>query len=198
MQGPGHGNVACALHRLAIALRAVVLLAALFLWSACFFPAPIEEEAAIPDEPPGFDEANDIRPPIGTVSIDLDDGGIRAFALTRVNDINLEQTLYWRAIVDYGGFVVATVPVSIRPEQRERNPVSHQYSPCTEPDSIFAKEGTDSTIYLVLSDAEFVFQDQFFTPENLNRPFRVEGDRVVVWVSWPLRLEGECPRLPTP
>ncbi len=197
--GGGILDLAWGLHRRWRSRVGALLCGAMaLLCTSCLFLAPIEEEEAIPDDPPFFDQVTAIRPGLGTVLIDLDDGGIRAFAITQVRDVNLEQRLYWRTVVDYGQFVIATTPAQILPEQRDDNPITFQYSPCTEPHRLWAREGGTYQLYLLLSDAPFLATGEFFRPDQLMLPFDTEAERPVVWVSWLLRLDGSCPMLPFP
>ena len=172
------------------------LLLLLFLFSflcGCFYLAPLDEDVIEEDLPPSINMFQDVQPAPGNISVNLSDGGIRSFVVTRVSDPNESQVLFWRAIINYGEMVIATSPARVLPDQRVEGGIRFQYSPCTDPDRNWALEGGSYSLYIVVSDAPFKETGQFFRNDMLRLPFEIEGGRSAAPVHWLVKLQGACP-----
>ena len=152
------------------------LFALLVCVPGCFFLAPIEETPPVEDEPPFFDPANDVEPVLGHhVVLQLDrPSENQLFRLLRVFDANPEQTLYWRAVIHYPAGVIATEPVEIPPVFRDDSPINYTYVPCAGINKVLINNETSNdyvvTVYLVVSDSEFIDQSDFFNIPGADVP----------------------------
>ncbi len=172
----------------------------LFAITGCVFLAPIEEEEPDPDDPPRFSlDSENTEPPLGDQPIIMQPGGGRFYTI-RVgggHDNNLEQTLYWRAVVDYANFAIATQPTEVPPENRESAFV-YQYNPCVGLHPQLAEDPSDHThaLYMAISDAPFVDTAEFFDASDqklrLQEVFKTEPEGRVTLIFWTLELSGSC------
>lgn len=171
-----------------------------FLYSGCFYIAPIDEDAKPEDEPPYINMLSGVSPVMGLVNVNLSLGGNQEFIISSYGDENLDQALYHRVVMDYrpagvsANPVFAVVPKRIDADARDR--ISYAFAACTAamsyPNAIV--EGKSIDLYLILSDEPFMHQNQLFSAMNFTQPFETATGRPAVWVQWTLQFNGTCPQ----
>lgn len=158
---------------------------------SCLNFSEIEQEPPLPDEPPAI---TSLEPdPLDMVFIGFNPPQIQTFALIEIEDINVDQELYGRIIIDFGDgtLEVPRTNDSIRPGQRQ---YSYNLDPCSSimlrvlearrgqgPQTIF--------IHAVISDAPFLGVRE--GPSRLQQLLETNTSplRVVARAEWKLRVE---------
>lgn len=176
-----------------------ILLSASLTTSACFYPAPIDEDPEAEDVMPQIDQLSGVSPGMGLVSVNLANGGRQQFFVSGYSDLNKNQELFHRIVIDYRSAGVnsnpisATIPRTIMPDARD--PLSYEFVACqasqSYPDAI--KEGKVIALYVLLSDEQYMHFNQLFAAVNFSHPFETRTGRGSVWVSWNVQFVGVCP-----
>lgn len=164
---------------------------------ACFYVAPLEEEAPELDQAPTINLLGGVSPEVGYVALNLSSGGRQQFIISQYDDANLTQALYHRNVIDYrpagisSNPLTATLPDKI--EAGSRNPIRYEFVACSSPFRNAIKEGNSVVLYIILSDEIFSDYNQSYSDKDHLRPFATTSGREPVWVSWTVQFIGECP-----
>lgn len=178
-------------------LRGVLLLYIMVALTGCFYISPIEEEDPEVDYPPVIDKLHGISPELGYVTINLSEGGRQQFVVSQYDDVNIEQPLYHRNVIDYrpagitSNPITATLPDKI--EAGSRNPIRYEFVACSSPFQNAIKPGKTVILYILLSDDIFSDYKQSYSDKDHLKPFATANEREPIWVSWTLQFIGECP-----
>ena len=162
--------------------------------TGCFYLAPLDQDIEEQPYPPTINMLTGTDPPVGMLSLNLNEGGKHQFLVSDFDDPNLDDTLYWRWIVDYGTMVAASFPMSVLPSQREDARLSFDFTAC---DSIYianVTEGKTVVVYIVLSDSQFTNHGQSFRGDQIQIPFETQSETSSpIWASWTVQFKGSCP-----
>jgi hypothetical protein len=161
------------------------------LTASCLDFSPLEREPDLPDESPTL--AGLEPDPLDMVFIGFDPPQIQTFAIIQVQDINVDQELYGRVIIDFGSSTleVPRTNDTIRPSQRQ---YSYALDPCSPtmqrvlesrrgqgPQTIF--------LHLVVSDASFLGVREGTTRIQQLLETNTTPSRPVARAEWKLRVE---------
>ena len=179
----------------------VLLLVGVLGLSGCFLPAPIEEEPPFEDEPPSFDLESLEPGRFELVSFDLSEARVEIFAITELLDVNPDQDLFWRAVIDLDGQSRVLEDLTVPPSARR---VRFELNPCRNPllSSFLVsrlnqtQEDLTYNFYIGVSDQPFVLFNE--TNNTIERLLRAQSDpdRPVPFAQWTLRFtvtEGAQP-----
>jgi hypothetical protein len=157
----------------------------------CLDFSTLEQEPALPDDPP---TVSALEPdPLDMVFIGFNPPQIQTFAITQVADINAEQELYGRVIIDFGSSTLEVVRTNdtIRPSQRQ---YSYALDPCspTMQRVLESRRGQGpQTIFLhfIISDAPFLGVREGTTRIQQLLETNTTPTRPVARAEWKLRVE---------
>jgi len=163
------------------------------LAQGCFLPAPIDEEDPTVDEPPRILST---IPKQGTQQVTYSTIG-PSFYVT-LEEVNVEQELYWRLVVSYDDELNAAVVIVLEGDTERIVPVIKDptrrvltaiYSPCDTPQ--YDLEGRSGTLYIGVSDRPFLRPLSFkYKTSEIGDAFLIDEDRPVASFSWPIKIVG--------
>ena len=171
-------------------------LALIFLMGCvgCFVPAPIEEEAPFEDEPPSF-ELDELTPNrFEVVNFNLEGTELKVFGIKEVLDVDPEQTLYWRALIDLDDQVRllkdAAIPPSARRVQFELNPCSNTSLRLLLITELLLDEEVTYNLFIGVSDQPFALSGG--TSDTIEQLLKTQDfpDRDVPFAQWTLRFKA--------